>query len=127
MVENIHNRVRTVAAAFALLLVSVSLLLVAGATPTDAYEGPYCSEELRNEGVGCESALRDTIRRAIGHTTDAYTNVEVETASEHQGGACRTIECEASTGYLENDGNGHGYIWNEGPNGARRVSGYLYP
>jgi hypothetical protein len=127
MNDTINTRIRTVAGVLALLLASMMLLVVAGAQSTDAYEGPFCAEELRNEGEACESVQRSTIRRAIGHTADAYTDVSIEAGGETKGGACRTIECEANTGYLEKDGTGHGFIWNEGPNGARRVDGYLYP
>lgn len=127
MTMRLHARLATAGWLLALLLASMVLLLVAGARPTSAYEGPFCAEEMRNESEGCESTARSSIRRAIGHTTDAFSDVGIEAGGEALLGYCRTIECEANTGYLRKDGTGNGYVFNEGPNGARRVSGYLYP
>ena len=127
MITRIRTHVGSVISLLALLMASLSLLLVAGARPTSAYEGPFCVEEMRAEFEGCVSVERPTIRRAVGHTKDAYTIVGVETSTEGKIGSCWTIECEAATSYLTSDGNGKGYIWNEGPNGSRKVDGYLYP
>lgn len=110
----------------ALLAASMILLLSVGVRQTSAYEGPFCYEEMRNEHEGCTSVKRENIRRAIGHTKDAYTLVAIE-AGEAAAGYCGSIECEANTGYLAKDGTGKGFVYNEGPNGPRRVSGYLYP
>lgn len=111
----------------ALLFASSAIVLIAHTGRSDAYEGTFCYEEYREEYEGCESVQRKEIRRAIGHTRDAYTGVAIETSTEATGAYCRTIECEASTDYLAKDGTGEGFIWNEGPNGRRRVYGYLYP
>jgi hypothetical protein len=127
MITRLRNHVETAAGLLALLLVSLGLLLIAGARPTDAYEGPFCVEEMRAPGVGCVSVSRSSIRRAIGHTKDAYSAVGIETTTGYLEGNCVTIECQASTGYLKTDGTGRGYIWNEGPNGSEKVTGYLYP
>lgn len=122
MTENVRTATGVV-----VLLCASFVLLLASAPRTAAFEGPFCSEELRAEHEGCASVERESIRRAIGHTIDAYTDVVIETGQESALGSCRTIECEANTGYLAKDGKGHGYVYNEGPNGSRRVSGYLYP
>jgi hypothetical protein len=103
------------------------LLLAFGARSTSAFEGPFCENISKVEGAACESQERTSIRRAIGHTTDAYSNIAIEAGGERQGGNCRTIECEANTGYLEKDGTGTAAIENAGPNGTRKVFGYLYP
>jgi hypothetical protein len=123
----IRTHVGTAAWLLALLASSMTLLLTVGTGPTAAYEGPFCAEEMRAEGEGCESVSRSSIRRAVGHTKDAYSDVAIEAGGEVLGGDCRTIECQANTGYLAKDGTGNGYVWNEGPNGSRKVSGYLYP
>jgi hypothetical protein len=106
---------------------SLVLVLTAFSAGSSAYEGAFCYEEPRAEFAGCVSQSRSNIRRAIGHTKDAYSDVAIETGTESALGYCRSIECEANTGYLNKDGTGTGTIWNEGPNGERKVSGYLYP
>lgn len=121
-----RTHLSTAAFLAALFAASMTLLLSVGVRPTSAYEGPFCVEELRNEFEGCQSVTRENIRRAIGHTKDAYTDVAIEAGTSALGW-CRTIECQANTGYLQKDGTGKGYVFNEGPNGPRRVSGYLYP
>lgn len=127
MNEIINTRLRAIAGILALLLASMMLLSVVGVQATDAYEGPFCENELRKEFEGCESLSQTDIRRAIGHTVDGYSDVAIDAGGETKGGSCRTLECEANTGYIEKDGTGHGTIWNEGPNGSRKVFGYLYP
>lgn len=126
MLLRIRRKAETALCLLALAAASTTLLMFAGASQTSAYEGPFCYEEMRAQYEGCSSVQRSSIRRAIGHTIDAYSAVGIET-SEVLLSSCYTIECEASTGYLSKDGTGHGYVWNEGPNGARKVSGYLYP
>jgi hypothetical protein len=125
MVSRCHTS--TVTWLIVVFVASVSLLFIGGAPPTAAYEGAFCEDVLKQENVACESQERKEIRRVIGHTTDAWTDDAIETASEAQGGSCRTIECIANTGYLEHDGTGHGFVTNAGPNGGRKVYGYLYP
>lgn len=127
MTARIRTHIGTLVWLLAVFAAGMTLLLVVGARPTSAYEGPFCAEEMRAEGDGCVSVLRSSIRRAIGHTTDGYANVQVEAGKEALGGYCRTIECTANSGYIGKDGSGYGYVWNEGPNGSRRVDGYLYP
>lgn len=127
MTTRLRANLYTAAGLLALLAASMTLLLIAGAKPTSAYEGPFCAEQMQREFTGCESASRPSIRRAVGHTEDGYAIVIVQTSQEALGGGCYTIECTANTGYLEKDGTGHAVIYNEGPNGTRRVDGYLYP
>lgn len=127
MTTKINSHLRSAVSLLGLLAASLALVLVVKPAATSAYEGPFCSEEMRAEHAGCSSATRSDIQRAIGHTKDAYSDVGIETGSEYQLGYCRSIECQANTGNLNKAGTGYGAIWNEGPNGARKVSGYLYP
>lgn len=127
MTTRMRSHLETVAWLLAVLTTSMTMLLTLGVRPTFAFEGSFCSEVVVGEYGVCESVTRSSIRRAIGHTKDAYTDIAIEAGGEYLGGDCRTIECEANTGYLEKDGTGNGYIENAGPNGSRKVNGYLYP
>lgn len=116
----------------ALLACVLALTAIAGLTfgeaSSSAYEGPFCAGVPQPEFTGCESVERSSIRRAIGHTTDGYVYLEIITNIGGRYGYCYNyLECEGDTGYLSSDGHGHGYIWNEGPNGTQDVHGYLYP
>lgn len=127
MTSNIRTHLQTATVILALIATGFVLLVSVDVSSTDAYEGPFCYEEVLKEGEGCESVTRSEIRRAIGHTVDAETGIGIETNKGKVFVVCEGIECEANTKYLKEDGTGNGYIYNEGPNGTRKSSGYLYP
>lgn len=111
----------------ALLVLALAAILSFGAASSLAYEGPFCYKELRNEFKGCYSVKRNNIRRSIGHVSNSWVMVEVETNIGLKVGSCfEYLGCKANTGYLKADGTGRGWIWNEGPNGTQYTYGYLY-